>query len=155
MHQYAGLCMSKLIRHNRIKELIENEAIYTQEDLRKELRRSGIHVNQATLSRDLRELGLVKTVNGYALPAAEEAGGPPMPALEHLLREFVVDVREAENLLVLKTTPGSAQPVAAAVDSEAWEEIVGTIAGDDTILIITATKAICHKVAQRVREVIA
>jgi transcriptional regulator of arginine metabolism len=145
--------MSKLIRHNRITELISNEAIYTQEDLRKHLRRSGIHVNQATLSRDLRELGLVKTVNGYALPAADE-GAPPMPALEHLLREFVVDVREAENLLVLKTTPGSAQPVAAALDSAELPEIVGTIAGDDTILIITATKAVCHKVAEKVREVI-
>ncbi len=146
--------MSKLVRHNRITELIGSEAIYTQEDLRNQLRRSGIHVNQATLSRDLRELGLVKTVNGYALPAAEEAGGPPLPAVEHLLREFVVDVREAENLLVLKTTPGSAQPVAAAVDSADWSEVVGTIAGDDTILIITATKAICHKLATRVRETI-
>jgi transcriptional regulator of arginine metabolism len=122
--------------------------------LRKQLRRSGIHVNQATLSRDLRELGVVKTVNGYALPAAEE-GGQPMPALEHLLREFVTDVREAENLLVLKTTPGSAQPVAAALDSEGWLEIVGTIAGDDTILIITPSRAICHKVAEKIRETIA
>ena len=146
--------MSKLVRHKRITELIGHDAIYTQEDLRNQLRRSGIHVNQATLSRDLRELGLVKTVNGYALPAAEEAGGPPLPAVEHLLREFVVDVREAENLLVLKTTPGSAQPVAAAVDSADWQEVVGTIAGDDTILIITATKAICHKLATRVRETI-
>ena len=145
--------MSKLSRHNKITELIANEAIYTQEDLRKQLRRSGIHVNQATLSRDLRELGLVKTVNGYALPAAEDAG-TPMPALEHLLREFVVDVREAENLLVLKTTPGSAQPVAAALDSSEWPDIVGTIAGDDTILIITAAKAICHRMAEKVREVI-
>ncbi len=146
--------MSKLVRHKRITELIGNEAIYTQEDLRNQLRRSGIHVNQATLSRDLRELGLVKTVNGYALPAAEEAGGPPLPAVEHLLREFVVDVREAENLLVLKTTPGSAQPVAAALDSSDWPELVGTIAGDDTILIVTKSKQICQKVANRVRETI-
>jgi transcriptional regulator of arginine metabolism len=63
-------------------------------------------------------------------------------------------VREAENLLVLKTTPGSAQPVAAALDSSEWPDIVGTIAGDDTILIITAAKAICHKMAEKVREVI-
>lgn len=146
--------MSKLIRHQRITEMISDEAIYTQEDLRKQLRRSGIHVNQATLSRDLRELGLVKTVNGYALPSADDAGGPPMPALEHLLREFVVDVREAENLLVLKTTPGSAQPVAAALDSESWEEIVGTIAGDDTILIITGSKPVCHRMAEKVRGIV-
>ena len=144
--------MSKLSRHNRITELISNEPIYTQEELRRRLTQGGIHVNQATLSRDLRELGLVKTVNGYALPA--EDGGPPMPALEHLLTEFVVDVREAENLLVLKTTPGSAQPVAAALDSSEWPELVGTLAGDDTILIVTASKQICQKVANRVRETI-
>ena len=145
--------MSKLSRHNRITELISNEPIYTQEELRRRLTQSGIHVNQATLSRDLRELGLVKTVNGYALPATEE-GGPAMPSLELLLNEFVIDVREAENLLVLKTTPGSAQPVAAALDSSEWPELVGTIAGDDTILIITKSKQICQKVANRVRETI-
>jgi transcriptional regulator of arginine metabolism len=146
--------MSKLSRHNRITELISNEPIYTQEELRRRLTQGGIHVNQATLSRDLRELGLVKTVNGYALPAAEE-GGPPMPSLDHLLTEFVIDVREAENLLVLKTTPGSAQPVAAALDSSDWPELVGTLAGDDTILIITKSKQICQKVANRIRETIA
>jgi transcriptional regulator of arginine metabolism len=145
--------MSKLSRHNRITELISNEPIYTQEELRRRLTQGGIHVNQATLSRDLRELGLVKTVNGYALPAAEE-GGPPMPSLDHLLTEFVIDVREAENLLVLKTTPGSAQPVAAALDSSEWDELIGTLAGDDTILIITKSKQICQKVANRIRETI-
>jgi transcriptional regulator of arginine metabolism len=146
--------MSKLSRHSRITELISNEPIYTQEELRRRLTQGGIHVNQATLSRDLRELGLVKTVNGYALPAAAEEGGVPMPSLDHLLTEFVIDVREAENLLVLKTTPGSAQPVAAALDSSDWTELVGTIAGDDTILIVTKSKQICQKLANRVREII-
>ena len=143
--------MSKISRHNRITELIGAEPIYTQEELRGRLTQSGIHVNQATLSRDLRELGLVKTVNGYALPAAEE-GGPPMPALEHLLTEFVVDVREAENLLVLKTTPGSAQPVAAALDGEGWPEVVGTLAGDDTILVVAPAVKDCHALERRIRD---
>jgi transcriptional regulator of arginine metabolism len=145
--------MSKVSRHNRITELISNEPIYTQEELRRRLTQGGIHVNQATLSRDLRELGLVKTVNGYALPATEDAGSP-MPSLERLLTEFVIDVREAENLLVLKTTTGSAQPVAAALDSSDWPEVVGTIAGDDTILIVTKSKQVCQKLANRVREII-
>jgi transcriptional regulator of arginine metabolism len=144
--------MSKLSRHSRITELIGNEAIYTQEELRLRLKQAGIEVNQATLSRDLREIGLVKTVNGYALAAADD--GPLMPPLEQLLTEFVIDVREAENLLVLKTTPGSAQPVAAAFDDSEWPDVVGTLAGDDTILIITASKQICHEVAKRVRETI-
>jgi len=142
--------MNKLSRHNRITDLVSNETLYTQDELRIRLAQSGINVNQATLSRDLRELGLIKTVNGYALPATEESG----PPLEQLLTEFVVDVREAENLLVLKTTPGSAQPVAAALDSSEWNELVGTIAGDDTILIVTGSKPICHVVAVRVREAI-
>jgi len=124
--------MSKLVRHRRITELIGNEAIYTQEDLRNQLRRSGIHVNQATLSRDLRELGLVKTVNGYALPAAEE-GGPDLPTI---LAEFLNDVLRAQNLVILKTSPGHANSVAVALDNEEWPEVVGTIAGDDTILVI-------------------
>jgi transcriptional regulator of arginine metabolism len=71
-----------------------------------------------------------------------------------LLNEFVVDVREAENQLVLKTTPGSAQPVAAGLDSSGWKEIIGTIAGDDTILVITESRAICHKLAERIREIV-
>ena len=145
--------MSKLSRHAHITELIGNEPIYTQEELRTRLTQSGIHVNQATLSRDLRELGLVKTVNGYALPATDD-GGTPMPSAERLLKEFVIDVREAENLLVLKTTTGSAQPVAAAIDSSEWTEVVGTIAGDDTILIITASKQNCRAMAERIRETI-
>jgi len=145
--------MSKISRHGKITELIGNEPIYTQEELRRRLTQGGIHVNQATLSRDLRELGLVKTVNGYALPATEE-GGPPMPSAERLLKEFVIDVREAENLLVLKTTTGSAQPVAAAIDSAEWSEVVGTIAGDDTILIITASKQNCQALAERIRKTI-
>ena len=144
--------MSKLSRHNRIIELIGDEPIYTQEELRTRLTQGGIHVNQATLSRDLRELGLVKTVNGYALPAGDDSVA--MPALDHLLTEFVVDVREAENLLVLKTAPGHASSVAVALDDEEWPEVVGTIAGDDTILIITGSKQICHTVADRVRETI-
>jgi len=145
--------MSKLSRHNRITQLISSAAIYTQEELRTKLAENSISVNQATLSRDLRELGLVKTVNGYALPATDDT--PLMPPLEQLLTEFVVDVREAENLLVLKTTPGSAQPVAAALDSSEWMELVGTIAGDDTILIVTGSTPTCHVVADRVREAIA
>jgi transcriptional regulator of arginine metabolism len=144
----------KTVRQNLVRDMISMAPIYTQEELRKGLAQKGIQVNQATLSRDLREIGVVKTANGYSLPTQDDTGGSPLPSLSHLLNEFVVDVREAENQLVLKTTPGSAQPVAAGLDSSGWKEIVGTIAGDDTILVITETKTICHKMAERIREIV-
>jgi len=127
--------MSKLTRQQLILQLIENGNVASQEDLRRGLARHGQKVTQATLSRDIHELGIVKTVNGYARPgdAAAEAA---LPATERLVREFVLSVREAQNQLVLKTSVGSAQPVAAALDGEGWDEMLGTIAGDDTILII-------------------
>ncbi|HLH06766.1 MAG TPA: arginine repressor [Terriglobales bacterium] len=144
----------KTARQNLVRELISGAPIYTQEELRKWLAQKGIQVNQATLSRDLREIGVVKTANGYSLPTQDDTGGSPLPSLTHLVREFVVDVREAENQLVLKTTPGSAQPVAAGLDSSNWKEIVGTIAGDDTILVITESKVVCRKLAERIREIV-
>jgi transcriptional regulator of arginine metabolism len=72
--------------------------------------------------------------------------------LSHLLREFVIDIREAQNLLVIKTSPGSAQPVAAALDAESWPELVGTIAGDDTILLISSGNKSCQQLSKRIRE---
>jgi transcriptional regulator of arginine metabolism len=80
---------------------------------------------------------------------------PHLPSLAHLLREFVIDVREAQNLLVVKTTAGSAQPVAAALDGEEWPESVGTIAGDDTILIVCPDKKAATRLAARTQEMLA
>jgi len=100
------------------------------------LARRGFQVTQATLSRDINELRLVKTTEGYILPNGD-APVEPMPAVSRVVREFVREVRRAQNLLVIKTIPGSAQPVAVAIDAEGWDEVVGTVAGDDTILIIS------------------
>ena len=144
--------MSKLTRQQLILQLIENGNVASQEDLRRGLARFGQKVTQATLSRDIHELGLVKTANGYARPGDAEAG---LPATERLVREFVLSVREAQNQLVLKTSVGSAQPVAAALDSEGWEEILGTIAGDDAILIICENSRDAERVAGRIREMLA
>jgi transcriptional regulator of arginine metabolism len=146
--------MSKLTRQQLILQLIENGKVANQEDLRRALARQGQQVTQATLSRDIHELGIVKTGNGYSLPtqAAGEAG---LPSSERLVREFVLSVREAQNQLVLKTSVGSAQPVAAALDAEGWEEMLGSIAGDDTILIICENKHHAERVANRIREMLA
>jgi transcriptional regulator of arginine metabolism len=146
--------MSKLTRQQLILQLIETGGIASQEDLRRALARHGHRVTQATLSRDMHGLGLIKTANGYALPAQAPAD-PALPSAERLVREFVLSVREAQNQLVLKTAVGSAQPVAAALDAEAWEEMLGSIAGDDTILIICENKHDAEILARRIREMLA
>src|SRR5256885_8565595 len=121
--------MSKLIRHNRILELVSEAPISNQDELRRRLVKAGIEVTQATLSRDIKELGLVKTARGYAVPGADQGPEEPGPSLERIVREFVTEIREAQNLLVSKTTAGSAQTVAVALDDDQWPEIVGTAAG--------------------------
>jgi transcriptional regulator of arginine metabolism len=100
---------------------------------------------------------------GYALPeqAARNGNGDRSgartlsPSLERLFREFVREVREAQNLLVIKTSTGSAQPVAVAWDAESWNDVVGTVAGDDTILVICPDKRAAHKLAARLRGMLA
>ena len=136
-----------------ILQLIENGNMASQEDLRRALARHSQRVTQATLSRDIHELGIVKTGEGYVRAQAGAEGA--LPSAERLVREFVLSVREAQNQLVLKTSVGSAQPVAAALDAEGWEESLGTIAGDDTILIICENKFAAERVADRIREMLA
>jgi transcriptional regulator of arginine metabolism len=124
--------------------------VSSQDELRRLLFRRGHQVTQATLSRDIHDLGLVKTAEGYKVPQGEEAG-THLPSIERLIQEFVYDVKTAQNLVVVKTSPGSAQPVAAAIDAEEWGEVVGTIGGDDTILAIAPSAVVAGKLAQRIR----
>jgi len=133
------MSVTKTFRHGQILRLIAAEHIANQEALRRRLAQQRLRVTQATLSRDLQELQLVKTKDGYRSTAAlpDEAAVPP---LTHSLREFLLDLRPAENLLVLKTPPSGAQPLAAAVDAAKFPEIAGTIAGDDTVLIVTPSR---------------
>ena len=146
--------MSKLTRQQLILQLIENGKVASQEELRRALARQGHQVTQATLSRDIHELGIIKTGTGYSV-AAQAAGEARHPSAERLVREFVLGVHEAQNQLVVKTSVGSAQPVAAALDAEGWEEMLGSIAGDDTILIICADKQHAERLANRIREMLA
>ena len=128
---------TKTFRHGQILRLINTERIGNQEDLRRRLAQQRLRVTQATLSRDLQELQLVKTSQGYRSASGLAEEGPAVPPLTRALGEFLLDIRPAENLLVLKTPPSGAQPLAAAVDGAKFPEIAGTIAGDDTVLIIT------------------
>jgi transcriptional regulator of arginine metabolism len=150
----------KLQRHNTIKELLtrssagKNGAINNQDDLRRKLAARGIHVTQATLSRDIRELKLLKGPAGYELPAdAEEE--EELPAISDVLNNFGLEVRQAQNLLVVVTTVGGAQPVAASLDYEEWPEIVGTIAGDNAVLIICSDTRRAEALKSRLESYIA
>src|SRR5438093_6299937 len=147
--------MAKLARQRAIVELIGDGAIASQEELQRGLNRRGLKVGQATLSRDIRDLGLVKTATGYAQPQGETVSESALPPVSRLVREFVLEVRPAQNLLVIKTTVGSAQPVAAALDGEDWLEVVGTIAGDDTILIVSPDNKAAQKLAGRIEGMLA
>jgi transcriptional regulator of arginine metabolism len=124
--------MNKGYRQGQILKLIRAKSIHTQEEIAKELKAQGIAATQVTLSRDIRELGLVKTPGGYR-QMTEESGGL---SLATIAGEFLHDVRLAQNLVVLKTAPGNANTLAAALDQARWQEVCGTIAGDDTILVI-------------------
>jgi transcriptional regulator of arginine metabolism len=143
--------MSKLSRQNLILDLVQQGTVANQEQLRKLLLRQGFDVTQATVSRDINELALVKTPDGYSVSHGDQQAEPGLHSAGRLVREFVVEVREAQNLLVIKTATGSAQPVAAAIDSEGWAEIVGTVGGDDTILVISQNKKNAHRISLRVK----
>lgn len=146
--------MNKTLRQRAVLEALRHGPVVNQEDLQRALRKRGFKVGQATLSRDIRDLNLSKTSAGYAAPQGEGVSGLALPPVQRLVREFVLDVRPAQNLLVLKTIVGSAQPVAAALDEQDWEGIVGTIGGDDTILIVCTDKEAAKKVSLRIEEML-
>jgi transcriptional regulator of arginine metabolism len=154
MHNLAvAVSTQKRYRQGQILKLVTGEAISSQDDLRRRLAHIKLPVTQATLSRDLRELHLVKTASGYK-PLAAQTETAPLSALARALSEFLSDIRPAGNLLVLKTPPSGAQPLAAAVDAEHFPEVAGTIAGDDTVLIITATPRTRSAVQRRIEELL-
>jgi transcriptional regulator of arginine metabolism len=146
--------MSKPARQQLIMEVLQLGPLANQDELRKTLKKHGMSVAQATLSRDIHEMGLVKTPEGYSLPETIHPADPGLPSTLRLVREFVREVREAQNLLVIKTSVGSAQPVAAALDGEQFPECVGTIAGDDSILIVAPNNKAARELAKRIREML-
>ena len=146
--------MNKALRQRAVLEALRQGPVANQEDLQRALRKRGFKVGQATLSRDIHDLNLSKTTAGYVVPQGEGAAAVTLPPVQRLVREFVLDVRPAQNLLVVKTIIGSAQPVAAALDEQEWEEMVGTLAGDDTILIVCPDRGKAKTVAARIEEML-
>jgi transcriptional regulator of arginine metabolism len=147
---------TRTARHARIVQLIRDRAVRSQTELAELLAADGVQVTQATLSRDLEELGAVKVSGAYLIP---EDGKRPLrdaeqaPArLIRLLRELLTGVDASGNMAVLRTPPGAAQFLASALDRSGLPEVVGTIAGDDTILVVareaTGGKALAGKLSE-------
>ncbi|MBR6756345.1 MAG: arginine repressor [Peptococcaceae bacterium] len=128
----------KTKRHRKIMELIKENSIGTQEELAEKLKEAGFAVTQATVSRDIKELALIKISVGkdsyrYGLPTEVTMSESK---LRFMLKEFVLNYAVSENILVIRTAPGHANAVAVSLDNAQWEEILGSIAGDDTIFIL-------------------
>jgi len=147
--------MDKVYRRTQIVDLLRNEEVETQNDLRRKLKRRGIHVTQATVSRDIEELGLVKTRTGYRLPTAVGPMASLEPTLSIVLKEFLSETRLAANLVILKTRPGNAHSVAAALDANPWDEVIGTIAGDDTIFVATPSSHQAELIRKKILALVA
>jgi transcriptional regulator of arginine metabolism len=147
--------VQKRFRQGQILKLVSGNPVGSQDELRRRLGHLGVRVTQATLSRDMRELQLVKTSDGYRqLSAASVEEPSPPTALARAVKEFLLDIRPAQNMLVLKAPPGGAAPLAAAIDAERWKEVAGTLAGDDTVLIIASSRAAAKVIQRRVEEML-
>jgi transcriptional regulator of arginine metabolism len=145
----------KARRHAKILELIRTNIIETQEELVEALARHGIPVTQATISRDIKELQLTKIPVGdggyrYALPEEQPVGS--LDKRRRLFRDSVLGIDWSENLVVVKALPGTAPGVAAAIDHFNWPEMIGSVAGDDTVLVVVKPASAAPSVVERLRE---
>ena len=146
--------VDKRIRQDKIREIITSRAIETQQLLTEALLEMDIEVTQATVSRDIKEMRLIKvSADGgrsrYACPN-EEVNFPTKNRLEQLLAEAIIRIDSSENIIVLKTLPGTANAICAALDNAAWPEIIGTLAGDDTILVVVKPKEAVASCRQKI-----
>ncbi|OKL38068.1 transcriptional regulator AhrC/ArgR [Domibacillus mangrovi] len=149
--------MNKGQRHIKIREMIANNEIETQDELVELLREAGYNVTQATISRDIKELHLVKVplMDGrykYSLPADQRFN--PLQKLKRSLVDCFVSIDSAGHFVVMKTLPGNAQAVGALIDNLDWEEIMGTICGDDTCLLICRAPEQTEVVSSRFLEML-
>ena len=159
MNTHAGV--SALRRRDEILTLIREETIHSQEELQQRLASRGVVVAQPTLSRDLRELGLAKSPRGYVAPGAGGTFGDPgedreqrETGMERAFRTFVQRVAVAHALVIVKTPPAAAHTVGLAIDKAELPEIVGSVAGDDTVFLATESPEVAGKLAARLTEIL-
>ncbi|HIV30547.1 MAG TPA: arginine repressor [Candidatus Pullichristensenella excrementipullorum] len=147
----------KSVRHDLILDIIDKKDIETQEELAAELKARGVKVTQATVSRDIKELRLLKVLSengGYKYATAERAEKGMSERFIRILAESVLTIESAVNLIVIKTISASAQAAAEAIDSLKWPELLGTIAGDNTILVIARSEDAVESVVSRFHALI-
>lgn len=148
------------MKHQRldaIRELLAHSPVSNQDELGRMLRRRGFRVTQATLSRDIHELRLSKGPGGYSLPNGNGSTAvvdDSPPSLAEMIESFGLRARQAMNQVVVGTVMGGAPPVAAALDREGWTEVLGTIAGDDTVLVICSDARRAGEVEARLRTML-
>ena len=140
----------KKIRQKAIVDLVRDGEIASQEELLGALLARKIDVSQSTLSRDIQELGLAKSGGVYTI--AVEAPRSTDEVIRRTFREFLTDVAIAQNIVVLKSGPGHASTISRAIDEADWSEIVGTIAGDDTVFVAVRSERDSKRVADRIRS---
>ena len=144
---------TKASRQKMIQKIIEKDEISTQFDLAEQLKKHGFNVTQATVSRDIKEIGLIKipiegNLSKYSMPVNISMGN----IAERMRRMFMdnaVSINSAENIIVIKTLPGTAQGLAACLDQSNWPEIIGTIAGDDTIMLVIKEKKLVDSIMKK------
>lgn len=145
-------------RERRIREIIAQHPVGTQEELAEALRRQGLPVTQATVSRDIKRLGLVKVTmgDGHSRYVVPDRPSPVdvLRRLRHAAAEYVLSVDTGEDLVVIHTLTGRANAVAAAIDEMRWDDLVGTVAGDDTILVVPRRRAVRDTLMLRFRRLI-
>ena len=143
----------KSARHNLILEIIESMDIETQEELAEELKRRGVRVTQATVSRDIKELRLLKVLSesgGYKYATVERAEKGMNDRFARILAESIVNIEYVNNLVVINTLSASANAAGEAIDSMKWNEVLGTIAGDNTLLIIARSNEAVETLMARI-----
>ncbi|MBI2763379.1 MAG: arginine repressor [Chloroflexi bacterium] len=147
----------KQLRHRSIRDLVDQRTIRTQQELAAALRERGFRTTQATISRDVAELGLVKVTRAgtpaYALPPRlVEAETSGEDRLRRLLRDLPAEIHESGLILVVRTLPGSAHAIAAALDRARWPEVAGSVAGDDTVFVAVTDRAALKRVRLRLGQ---
>lgn len=145
-------------RHSKIIDIIRNEHIETQDELTEKLNQAGFAATQATVSRDIKELQLVKTLTSdnryrYTIPSKTTSSQPLLPSkFFGIIREGIISAEQAQNIVVVKCYSGMAQGVCAAIDSLEREDVVGSIAGDDTIFLAAHDSVAAKKIVDNIKE---
>ena len=143
--------ISKNARQGRILEVARKRLVRSQEELSSLLKREGIEVTQSTLSRDIRELGLVKVRGSYQV-SGELHSSPPDEILRRAFEQFVIRTGISGNIVMIKTSPGNAHSIGVVLDAAQWPEVMGTVAGDDTVFVLLRNGSLGKKVLGRIRE---